>query len=221
MTRLERGAAALFLLAAALFALMMVRVSAERPSAPSFAVQAGPPPVVPSPVTFEWQAPPDGPRPSGYRMTVDATTEDAGSALTYKAVLPPGPHRATVASYTPDGLTSGPSNALDFVVATPPADPCSGHPVTIAVKSFTDTVKAGLQGQVLFDLINPFPVTMAQVKLGAQVVSQMTGTDLRASAGIKFSVPRTPGAYPMAVQAMDSANCQGGTSALRTVTVTP
>jgi hypothetical protein len=206
VTTLERAAAALFLLAATLFALMFARLSAQGAT-------------VPSPVTLTWDAPALGPRPTGYKVTIDATTEDAGAALVFSAPLPPGPHLATVRAYGVDGQLSAPSNELAFTVAQPATDPCHGHPVSIAIKSYTATVAVGARGQVLFDLLNPYPIVQVFVKIGPQVVGQFNGTDLRDVAGAKFSVPRTPGPYPLGVQAIDSANCQGATSALRTVTV--
>jgi hypothetical protein len=47
----------------------------------------------------------------------------------------------------------------------------------------------------------------------------MDGADLRATPGIKFSVPRTPGTYGVTVFAKDNAGCFSVTTLARAVVV--
>jgi hypothetical protein len=84
---------------------------------------------------------------------------------------------------------------------------------------WTADVAIGLQGFVLFQLVNGSPIVDVQVRLGTQVAGEQLGQDLRASAGQYFSVPRTPGTYALTVYAKDSQGCEAVTTAPRTVTV--
>ncbi len=48
-------------------------------------------------------------------------------------------------------------------------------------------------------LANSQPIVQLQVKVGPQVIAEVTGADLRDLSGLYFSVPRTPGDYAITV----------------------
>lgn len=203
-------ALAFFLAAAAVFAFFMIAVSAQTLVSTTFAWDANP-------------NPDHGQAVAGYKLLVDQQQEvDAGNALQVAVPLAPGPHSASLRAYWADGTPSPASAPLfRFTVAAPGPDPCAGHPVTIAVESWSQQVQVGARGRILFALSNPFPIVQVQVKLGAQVIGQFDGADLRDTPGSWFSVPRAPGPYLITVAAKDAAGCLGQTSLPRTVTVVP
>lgn len=55
--------------------------------------------------------------------------------------------------------------------------------------------------------------------LGNALAASMNGTDLRTTMGSTFSVPRTPGQYPLVVCARDASGGIGWTTIVRLVTV--
>lgn len=189
---------------------------------------AGQSPIVAhSPVTFAWDPPPSGPAPEGYRLSINQhPLPNLGNVTQFTTPLDPGSYRATVAAYIGTQVSEE-SVPLDFTIdaQTVPPD-CTGHPVTISVKSYDNAVQVGNRGTVLFDLTNPFPITQIQVRMTDQLANQLiggqfTGSDLRDAAGIKFNVPRVAGTYQLGVWAVDSSGCQGLTTTVRTVNVTP
>ncbi len=100
----------------------------------------------------------------------------------------------------------------------PPPPPPPACPITIRIETWTASVPIGGRGKVLLQLANPQPIVRLQVKLGTQVIGEVTGTDLRDLAGLYFSVPRTPGSYNITVAAQD-ATCTAQTTNVRVVTV--
>ena len=63
-------------------------------------------------------------------------------------------------------------------------------------------------------------MTLLQVRLGTQVIAEVTATDMRDAAGIYFAVPRTPGAYTLTVRAVDRLGRET-VSPGQTVTIIP
>lgn len=123
------------------------------------------------------------------------------------------------------GGTSPASNASPGFMATvvaPPVCGGGGQTLTIAVQSYTPTVKMGDQGSVSFRILTASnPVTVTQVRFETQVVGQQLGEDLRATSGMYFSVPRVAGTYNLFVYAKDAQNCEALTTLARAVTVQP
>lgn len=101
--------------------------------------------------------------------------------------------------------------------------PCmvNGKPyaITIAVQSYSKQVALGGRGLVALTLANSFPVTKLQIKLGAQVVGEIVGQELRDITGAGFSVPRTAGTYHLFLTATDNANCETTTTFVRPLVV--
>jgi hypothetical protein len=87
------------------------------------------------------------------------------------------------------------------------------------VQRWSQAVAVGGRGQIDFLLANAFPITELQVKLGAQVVAEVTGQELRDVASLSFSMPRTPGNYNISIFAKDSFGCTTETTTPRLVTV--
>lgn len=181
-----------------------------------------------SPVTFAWTPAISGPAATGFRLTIDnSNSTNVGNVTQYTMPLTGGNHHATVAAYNADGY-SPESVPLDFIVSQPPPPPgpCDGHPVSIAVKDWTNSVQVGTRGTINFDLVNPFPITQIQVRIvdqaaGVLVGSQTSGSDLRDTSGLHFNVPRNSGTYSIGLWATDSSNCIGQTTTPRTITITP
>ncbi len=119
-----------------------------------------------------------------------------------------------------DGRVSAPATlvyTLEAPPPPPPPPPCSG--ITVRVDDWSRTVPLGGRGKVALTLIGSHPIVLLQVKLGGQVIGEVTGTDLRDLAGLYFSVPRTPGSYNITVAAKDSTSCTVQSTATRLVTV--
>ncbi len=150
--------------------------------------------------------------------SVTCAASNGGTGQTCQAPIlsyPDGMHSATL-TYVLNGVTSAPSNAAAFTYQAPIQSQCG----TISVQTYSATVAVGTQGNVAFQVLNSSkPIVDLQVRFGAQVVGELLGTDLRASMGLYFSVPRTPGPYSMTVYAKDSVGCSVVTTAVRTVTV--
>ena len=70
-----------------------------------------------------------------------------------------------------------------------------------------------------YRLTNPAPIVNVQVRLDTLLASELRGEDLRAAAGSRFIVPRTPGSYNMIVSARDVNGCMSATTVARPVTV--
>ena len=183
-----------------------------------------------SPATFGWSwTQGSGSLATGFRLTIDGTGMDMGNVLqSPPQTLSVGSHHATVAAYDATKAYSPESAPLDFVIdqTQPPPGPCDGHPVTIQVKDWTNSVQIGTRGTITFNLTNPFPITQVQVRItdqaaGVLVGSQIAGTDLRDVAAMNFNVPRNQGSYFIGLWATDNSNCIGQTSTPRTLTITP
>jgi hypothetical protein len=147
--------------------------------------------------------------------TAEPTTQTCVGAM---PSYPPGPHTVTLTAVSAGAESPASAPPLTFTMQTTP--PCGSPALTISVKSYTQTVVVGAQGNVAFQVLNaPRPVVLEQVRFGTQVVGEQQGTDLRASMGIYFSVPRILGPYAMTVYAKDTLGCEAVTTAPRTVTV--
>jgi D-alanyl-D-alanine carboxypeptidase len=178
---------------------------------------------------YQWNmAAPSAPEAQGYPYTIKddvatvrplpnvTCTQGAGVQTCQAPILtyPDGVHTASL-TYVLTGLTSPQSNTVTFTFQTP-ATQCG----TISVQTYSATVAVGTQGNVAFQVLNSSkPIVDLQVRFGTQVVGELLGTDLRASMGLYFSVPRTPGPYSLTVYAKDSVGCSVVTTAARTVTV--
>lgn len=90
---------------------------------------------------------------------------------------------------------------------------------TIRVDDWTKSVPVGGRGKVQLTLLHSYMITRLQVKLGGQVIGEVTGTDLRDLSGLYFSVPRTPGTYNITVAVTDVLGCSEQTTAVRQVVV--
>lgn len=172
--------------------------------------------VVSNPVTFTWDNNPE-PDVRGYKIAIDRVVRDVGQVTSFVDTLLAGSHLVSLAAY--NDIVTGPStDEIKFEVKAVVTG-CEYAP-NIAVQSWDHTVVVGEQGLVLFKLANPFPIVQVQAKLGgSQVVGQMDGTDLRASPGIYFSMPRALGTYNLTVFVKDAPGCSGETTLVRPITV--
>jgi len=171
-------------------------------------------------VTATWNTNPETDI-AGYRLVVDSTIFDVGNVTTFTTpTLPAGPHQAVVMAYNHNNEVSPTSTPpVPFTVPGQTLPTCAGHTLTIAVEDWTQTVAIGARGRILFTLSNPFPVVLIQVRSGTQLLGQFDGSDLRDVGGAKFSVPRTPGTYPISVLIKDNAGCSAETTLARSFTV--
>jgi hypothetical protein len=157
---------------------------------------------------------------AGYQVTVDGVaypdTTDTRQVVvlpTYKAYL------FAVRAFNTKKEMSEPAT-LSYLLEAPPACTTGGvHSITIRVEGWTQSVPIGGRGKIDLQLANPFAIVQLQVRLGTQVIGEVTGTDLRDLSGLYFSVPRTPGPYNITVVARDSTGCIEQTTAPRVVTV--
>lgn len=183
-------------------------------------------------VTAAWDANVDTVT-TGYRLRYgtasgqETTVVDVGNVTTTLVIgLVPGTkYFFVVEAYAADGRTSDPSTEVAFTMPTGgTSDPCLQQRVTIVIVDWTRSVKIGDRGRVYFQLIGPLPIIETQIRLGPQVIGGEKGdkvlTDLRDSAGLYFSVPRSVGDLPLTVSAIDNRNCVVTTTTPRTVTVT-
>jgi hypothetical protein len=183
-------------------------------------------------LTAAWDPNPASENVTGYHVAYGlvsggpyTTTLDAGTATTLQLTgLEPGTTYFVVANaYTATG-TSPWSTEVHATTALS-TDPCLASRVTIVVEDWSLTVKVGDRGVIHFSLSGPLPIVETQVRLGTQVIGGEKGdkliTDLRDSAGLHFSVPRTVGPYDLTVATFDNRGCLVTTTAPRTVTVTP
>jgi hypothetical protein len=186
-----------------------------------------------SPATFAWTPATTGTPATGFRLNIDGAVTDMGNVTQSPPMsIAIGQHRATVAAYAPadtGGLNYSPESVpLDFIIdqPPPPPGPCDGHPVTIQVVDYTNSVKVGARGHISFNLTNPFPITQVQVRItdqaaGVLIGSQIAGSDLRDVGAMNFNVPRNAASYFIGIYAVDNSNCIGQTTTPRTLTVTP
>jgi hypothetical protein len=93
------------------------------------------------------------------------------------------------------------------------------HSITISIIDWTRAVGIGTRGHIYFQLINTVPIIQVQVKVGAQMIGEVNGTELRDLGGLYFSVPRVPGNYGISISAKDRTGCTGETTLPRSVTV--
>lgn len=169
-------------------------------------------PIGPPDITVDWGKPP---------IKADSTIESPP----IMALLQPNVEY--VAFVRAAGLTDGIVTLSDrsnksnsfLVVMTQGCTSGGAHAITIRVDDWSRDVAIGARGKVSLTLANSFPIVQLQVKLGGQVIGEVTGTDLRDLAGLFFSVPRTAGAYSITIAAKDSTGCQEQTTAVRLVNV--
>ena len=117
-----------------------------------------------------------------------------------------------------NGLVSALSNSTMPFTSAVQTGGCN-HSITISVQDWTRMVPVGGRGRILLQLANSFPIVQLQIRLGTQAIAEVNGAELRDSAGMYFSVPRTPDVYNISVFAKDSTGCTAQTTVPRTVTV--
>lgn len=205
---------------------------AQAPAAPvwsavAVSVQTPPLQTVSSPVKFLWDANPASDNVMGYRLIVDSTIFDVGNVLTYMDALPQATHQAALLAYSASGV-SPPSTTIFFAVSgtVQPPDPCQvGGPLTLAVSNYTNSVDIGQEGEVRYKASGPSPVTLVQVSLVANGVTQVIGEikgpgiDLRFVRAIGFAVPRVPNTYNLFVTVSDQRGCNATTTMARPLVV--
>lgn len=89
----------------------------------------------------------------------------------------------------------------------------------MSVQNWTQAVPVGGRGQVEFRLSDSVPITQLRVRIGAQVIAEVNGQELRDVASLSFSMPRAPGVYGISIFAEDAAGCTTETTLPRLVTV--
>lgn len=88
------------------------------------------------------------------------------------------------------------------------------------VGDWTREARPGNSGRVLASLTQSGrPVTRLAVSLNGIEQGVLVGEDLRASAGMYFTVPSQPGRYSVAVSARDANGCEDGVSRPMTLVV--
>lgn len=171
---------------------------------------------VSNPVSFTWNANAPSDNVTGYRFILDSTITDVGNVVIFTApTLTPGPHTASVLAYS-GAAVSPPSAPLTFTIAGQ-TDPCIG--LSVVVTSYTTPLKGGVEGQVVAKVLAPAPVLQIQVKLDAQVIGEINGTELRFVRAIGFGTPRIPGTYNLFVTAADNRGCHTSTTAARPLVI--
>jgi hypothetical protein len=63
------------------------------------------------------------------------------------------------------------------------------------------------------------PVTSVRLSVNGVVTTTMTGDDLRATLGLRFTAPSAPGVYALNVTAIDALGCRDATGLPRSITV--
>lgn len=175
-------------------------------------------------VVLTWGAASDAVGVVGYRVSRNGAEIGAPAGLTFtdSGLSPSTPYVYAVTAVDAAGNISVPATTT---VQTPPvtSQPCvaNGKPysIIVAVQAYTKQLGLGARGRVDFTLANSFPVTQVQVKLGAQVVGEITGADLRDVGGIYFSVPRTAGTYTLFLTGRDNTGCVTSTTTVRPLVV--
>lgn len=186
----------------------------------------------PGVATAMWDANTDGVT-VGYRvyyglapMNYDTVLEAGMNTMLVVSNLTPGlRYYFAVRAYNAAGAIGPPSNEVSLVLT---GQNCAGA-INIAVRpppgGWSQTVDVGFQGEVLFRFA-PFPsarIVEVEARLGTIVAGHATahgpGDDLRGILGLVFSVPRTPGPYPLFIWAKDENNCETVTTSSRIVTV--
>ncbi len=164
--------------------------------------------------TVTWDANVDA--VDGYRLVYGPVSKayvssvDVGKATTFVVdplITGPQLYVAVVAYH--NGLVSGPSNEL--VVDNPACTPPFGHDaIAVFVTALQTTGSGGAlsKARLDFQLASPnSPITHVAVRSNGATVAAMDGTDLTALAGLWFTVPATPGTYPLSVQAGNAFGC--------------
>lgn len=144
-----------------------------------------------------------------------------GLTFTESSLTPATSYTYSVTAYDAARNASPAASVTTQTLTTTAACTSQGKPysITIAVQSYSQKVAIGGRGLVSLTLSNSFPVTQIQVKLGLQVVGEITGEELRDITGIGFSVPRIPATYPLFVSATDALGCVTSTTASRPLVV--
>ena len=191
----------------------------SHPPAPASVGISGTGMQLPAARTLSWDANTE-PEVVGYIAYKDGVAYPQTSA-THQAVslTAYATYHFAVRAVANDGGMSDPAT-LDYTLEAPPPPPppqCSG--ITIRVDDWSRTVAIGGRGKVALTLLADRAIVLLQVRLGGQVIGEVTGADLRDLAGLYFSVPRVAGSYNITVAVKDSTNCTTQTSAVRTVTV--
>jgi hypothetical protein len=173
---------------------------------------------IPAARTLSWDANDPAENVVKYRATMDGAAFPDTTATSLPITLNAyKQYEFTVRAIDADDRISDPAT-LSYMLQGPP-DPGCTHTITIRVEDWTREVAIGGRGKVELTLANSFPITVLQVKLGAQVIGEVTGADLRDLSGLYFSVPRAAAIYNIAVAARDSTGCHVQTTTPRLVTV--
>lgn len=174
-------------------------------------------------VALSWEPATDNIGVVAYRVARGATTLATISGLTFtESSLTPGTsYGYTVTALDAAGNASVPASVTVQTLSVAAACMSNGKPysITIQVVSYSKQVPIGGRGLVSLTLANAFPVSTIQVKLGAQVVGEISGQELRDITGIGFSVPRTPATHSLFLTATDSLGCVTSTTLARPLVV--
>lgn len=142
-----------------------------------------------------------------------ATVSASGPSATVTDLQPGTTYYFVVRAVNQVGLLSAASNEVTATIPPVQTDDCA--PVTghYAVSVFpsslmkTGTKTAGSRTRFDFQVASPnAPITMVEVLANGVTIASMPGADLRASAGMWFTMPPT-GSYTMAVRAANSQGC--------------
>lgn len=191
-------------------------------------------PIYTNPIVFQWDAPiPDATHGSaaGYRLSIDGVKTTLGLVLTSTVVLPIGSHTVVVHAFNGAGESPASSPPLTFTVGqvVDPActPPLGSKAISIFVTNLQKTGSGGAlsRARLDFQLASPnSPITHVAVRSnGADMPGgAQDGTApgyLGSLAGLWFTVPSTPGTYPLSVLATNVAGCTTDLLTTRSITV--
>jgi hypothetical protein len=122
-------------------------------------------------------------------------------------------------------LVSGPSNEISTTVLSTDATctaPLGSNALQIFPTLLTKTGSGGpgSKARLDFQVGSPgSPVTVVTVQANSVALATMTGTDLRALAGMWFTIPTVSGSYPLVVTASNLYGCVASQASGFTITV--
>lgn len=162
-----------------------------------------------------------------FSRNVGKPTPDANNDVTVTipefAAMANGRYVATIAAVGMGTVVRSAPVTFDVNVAPVPVCTENGRPaVRLLVGDWTRTAKPLNSGRVLTALTQSArPIVRLALSLNGVEQGVLTGTDLRPTAGMYFSVPETPGTYQVTVSARDAQGCEDGVSRPMTLVVTP
>jgi hypothetical protein len=163
-----------------------------------------------------------GTAPGQYGASLDAGTK---TMVSTSALAPNTTYYFVVRAYNASGEMGPPSLEVSLLTSSDP-DPCAYPLGAKSISIFptkltmTGSGQGGSKARLDFQVASPnSPIVWAAVRtMGTDLVA-INGSELTALAGLWFTVPAAPAAYPLSVLARNVAGCQREQTTTFTITV--